>query len=984
MPDLLIPPGLTGRAIVPIPGSLRVSDEDVKSRAGIQGSGSLSLEAPSWNPVSGPGVPSSDWTELTGGLGLGAAANASISSFLGSESVLSGGTASGGTGDVDLSFLNGYRRMRPSSDMPIDWGSDLGAISGKPSAAGSAPQSFHSSAAHASKLPLFGQSDALGVGDTGIFGASRDSSGHHSSSMTGGNGGLGNGSLGGGGLRSGLGGLGGGSSSNFGGLGNTSISASHSSLGNKGLGVGVLPRGASLDVGPYDANHIAPAHDEIEAALNVLVRRDKANLREAEARAREAEARAVARERQASERIAQLGESAAAAGEREAAIGAALREHNALAEARLRESNSRAAKAEEAAAKADAELKAYMREAEASRKQLLKNSEKFRTTADAAVARAEHLSGELEMANLRELELNSFIKEARAAEKLASESLRSVNAAFEKASDANEKLTKEAISHRERADALEKRVSVAEKERKKNESLAEKERRKLDAAEKKQEAEDRAAEIAARDAIIASLKNLVAAAISDCAVAKSDAVTASGDRDVALAALASRDEALVDVRTSNKKFLDALIAAHEAFSGLATSFHHFFKNDERQEVANAFNIFSAQVLKIAAIAGIRSEPPAVDAAHVPADMPSLRVILGPDAAALVAARFTTLSTPPSTIEALRVALAVDIAAPSSGDDARFTIPGILSLPSHLPEPVKAEATVADDDVNDDDVQPLSMNAVSAAMQPSLYTDAAPSQPSDLDASSISENATPGDARASNNETTGSSTTSRLVAGDEHAAATPDAYFDDPLRLPYVSIAYIENDDEACLKRLRGIVQHGCPVDQTRDLKTLLYCTASGKMRCVSFLMDQGVHFADSTACMRVSALAVRYAIESWANIDNQKAREEMAWREKQGVALLRRGCPLFLADEAPSASQPGGPPSNRMMDPVYRYDPERAKYADADFDAPVAVILGIKEKAPAASSNRRFASWKVTAKQKVANEIYIAWLEAFKAAAGKK
>ena len=73
-----------------------------------------------------------------------------------------------------------------------------------------------------------------------------------------------------------------------------------------------------------------------------------------------------------------------------------------------------------------------------------------------------------------------------------------------------------------------------------------------------------------------------------------------------------------------------------------------------------------------------------------------------------------------------------------------------------------------------------------------------------------------------------------------------------------------------------------------------------------------------------------------------------------------------------------------MMDPVYRYDPERAKYADADFDAPVAVILGIKEKAPAASSNRRFASWKVTAKQKVANEIYIAWLEAFKAAAGKK
>jgi hypothetical protein len=136
-------------------------------------------------------------------------------------------------------------------------------------------------------------------------------------------------------------------------------------------------------------------------------------------------------------------------------------------------------------------------------------------------------------------------------------------------------------------------------------------------------------------------------------------------------------------------------------------------------------------------------------------------------------------------------------------------------------------------------------------------------------------------------------------------ATEDAYFDDPLRLPYVSIQYIESDDNSCLKRLQSIVQLGCPVDQTRDLKTLLYCTASGKMRCVAFLMDQGVVYSDTDSCMRVAALAVRYALESWTNIDSKKAREEMSWREKQGSILVSRGCPLFHPGAAGAGGEAG-------------------------------------------------------------------------------
>jgi len=266
----------------------------------------------------------------------------------------------------------------------------------------------------------------------------------------------------------------------------------------------------------------------------------------------------------------------------------------------------------------------------------------------------------------------------------------------------------------------------------------------------------------------------------------------------------------------------------------------------------------------------------------------------------------------------------------------------------------------------------------------------------------------------------------------------DAYFDDPLRLPYVSIQYIESDDVSCLKRLQSIVKLGCPVDQTRDLKTLLYCTASGKMKCVAFLMEQGVRYSDSDACMRVAALAVRYALESWTNIDSKKAREEMAWREKQGAILVAKGCPLLPTGEtleslasaaaavaAPSATDsanpttgdtasavststksssslsctpgplasPNHPPAGAFrdeeeslayllrcgcdpnQDPVYRYDPERIRYTPSDLGAPVPVILGIREFTLdyRGSSGQRFTTWKVSAKQKVANDLWNVW-----------
>jgi hypothetical protein len=262
---------------------------------------------------------------------------------------------------------------------------------------------------------------------------------------------------------------------------------------------------------------------------------------------------------------------------------------------------------------------------------------------------------------------------------------------------------------------------------------------------------------------------------------------------------------------------------------------------------------------------------------------------------------------------------------------------------------------------------------------------------------------------------------------------------------------MEADDGACLKRLQSIVSLGCPVDQTRDLKTLLYCTASGKMRCVAFLMDQGVRFADTDACMRVAALAARYALESWANVDSKKAREEMGWREKQGAALVKRGCPLLppaprsgdsecgagasagSGGDASGGGAGGADPSgggaggadpsdeelltarelsraqaglltyarateraraakaaagialpeaseagDRAADPVYRYDPERARYVDADFGASVPAILGIRDFCPdhRDAGSARFTTWKVAAKQKVAADIWAAWCEA--------
>jgi len=229
----------------------------------------------------------------------------------------------------------------------------------------------------------------------------------------------------------------------------------------------------------------------------------------------------------------------------------------------------------------------------------------------------------------------------------------------------------------------------------------------------------------------------------------------------------------------------------------------------------------------------------------------------------------------------------------------------------------------------------------------------------------------------------------------------------------VSIAYIESDDNSCLKRLQSIVQLGCPVDQTRDLKTLLYCTASGKMKCVAFLMEQGVQFSDTDACMRVAALAVRYALESWSNIDSKKAREEMSWREKQGAILVSKGCPLLplgtggsgsgsgsggaaagAAGGAAGASGSGEGAAGSSggdgedlasaalaanNDPVYRYDPDRAKYTSADMCASVPVILGIREftadykEVGPGGTGRRFTTWKVAAKQKIADQLWSTW-----------
>ena len=119
----------------------------------------------------------------------------------------------------------------------------------------------------------------------------------------------------------------------------------------------------------------------------------------------------------------------------------------------------------------------------------------------------------------------------------------------------------------------------------------------------------------------------------------------------------------------------------------------------------------------------------------------------------------------------------------------------------------------------------------------------------------------------------------------------------------------------------------------------------------------------------------------------------MAWREKQGAALVRRGCPLLLGgggDDAAGAAPPAAPDAS---DPVFRYDPERAKYAPEDYGVSVPVILGIAKyvsrvggggaDAPGAPP-RRFTAWKVAAKAKMAAELWAAWsAEAAAVAAGK-
>jgi hypothetical protein len=262
---------------------------------------------------------------------------------------------------------------------------------------------------------------------------------------------------------------------------------------------------------------------------------------------------------------------------------------------------------------------------------------------------------------------------------------------------------------------------------------------------------------------------------------------------------------------------------------------------------------------------------------------------------------------------------------------------------------------------------------------------------------------------------GGSAAPAAANGATGAAATGDAYFDDPLRLPFHSVAYLQADDDSCLKRLQGIVKMGCPVDRERDLKTLLYCVASGKVRCVSFLIDQGVRFEDTEAPLRVAALAVRYAVESWTNIDSKKAKEEVGWREKQGLLLLQKGCALIGTGPAADRERARllkDTARDRNFDSVYRYDPERLKYADSDLLAAVPAILGIRDYAadhravataaasttaaagtlvvagPADGSagaaaaaaaalapplGSRWTTWKVAAKQKVVDHVWAAW-----------
>ena len=207
----------------------------------------------------------------------------------------------------------------------------------------------------------------------------------------------------------------------------------------------------------------------------------------------------------------------------------------------------------------------------------------------------------------------------------------------------------------------------------------------------------------------------------------------------------------------------------------------------------------------------------------------------------------------------------------------------------------------------------------------------------------------------------------------------DGYFDDPLRLPFGGVAPMEAEDDSCLKRLQNIVKMGCPVDVERDLKTLLYCIASGKPRCVSFLMSQGVRFEGTDAPMRVAALAARHAIETCQNVDSRRSKEELQWRVQAGMLLLGRGSPLIVAPSAAAAVECA---SDRNADPVFRYDPMRGRFAAEDLCASVPAILGVKDYAadhraaagPGGEARaRRFCTWAVAAKQKAAQSVWLTW-----------
>ena len=60
---------------------------------------------------------------------------------------------------------------------------------------------------------------------------------------------------------------------------------------------------------------------------------------------------------------------------------------------------------------------------------------------------------------------------------------------------------------------------------------------------------------------------------------------------------------------------------------------------------------------------------------------------------------------------------------------------------------------------------------------------------------------------------------------------------------------------------------------------------------------------------------------------------------------------------------------------MYRYDPWRTRFLDADLCAAVPAILGIKDFAAdhRAEKTRRFCTWAVAAKQKAAQNVWVTW-----------